>query len=98
MLIRYRAHYASHCQTVKIIVNKDQDTQKDGGKLGSRTACNVFARPSPERRRTSRLVHQADHDPKNYQKYQNTHIVAVGQHSYDTILKYMCNRSLKSKP
>ena len=97
MLIRHRTHHASYRQTVKIIINKDQHTQQDRRKLRAHTALDVLAGPASERRGASRLVHQTDHDSKDYQKHKNAYIIAVRQHSYDTILEYMCDRGFKGE-
>ncbi len=95
MLICHRTHNASHCQTVKVIINKNQHAQQNRSKLRPYPALNMYAGPPSECCGTSRLVHQAHHDSKHYQEYQNTDVVTVRQHAYDTVLEYMGNGSLK---
>ena len=97
VLICHRPHNTSHCQTVEIVINKDQNSQKDRSKLCPDTALDMFAGPAPERRRASRFVHHTYHDPQNHQKHQYSHIIAVGQHTYDPVLEDMCDRPLKLK-
>ena len=95
MFIRYRSHNTADSQTVKIIINKNQNTKKNGCQLCTYTALDMNTCPSTEGSRTSRFVHHTYHNTENNQEHQNTHVIAVSQNTYDTILEYMQNRSLK---
>ena len=59
--IRYRTHHASDCQTVKIVIDKDQHTKNDCCKLCTDTALDMGTCPFTECGRSSCLIHQADH-------------------------------------
>ena len=97
MFIRYRPHNASYGQAVEIIINKDQHAKNDGCHLRSYPALDMRAGPASKCRRSASLIHHADHDSKNYQEHQDSHIVTVRQHAYDSVLEYMRNRLLKRK-
>ena len=97
MLIRYRTHNASNSQTVKIIVNKNQNSQNDRSKLCPHSCFDPFAGPSSKSRRTSGLIHHAYHSSKDHKKNQDSHIIAVRQNTDDPTLKNMGHGSLKGK-
>ena len=97
VLVCHRTHNAPHCQAVKIVVDKDQHAQKDGGKLGPCPRLDVFLRPLAEGGRASHLVHHADHDAKDDKEHDNPHIVAVGEHRDDASLENVSDGSLKGK-
>ena len=77
VLVSHRPHDAAHGQTVEIVVNKDQDTQDDGGQLGAHPALDVLLGPTAEGGGAAGLVHQAYQGAQNHQEDQDTHIVAV---------------------
>ena len=89
MLICDRTHNTSNCQAVKIIINKDQDSKHDRCKLCPNSCLDVNTSPTPKCCRTSCIIHHADHNSKNNQEYQDSHIIAICQYSYDSIFKYM---------
>ena len=95
MSVRYRAHYASHCQAVKIIIDKNQNAQNNCSQLRTGPAPDFFFCPASESRRSSRPVHQANHGAQNNKEHKNAHIIAVRQHRNKSILKNMGNRALK---
>ena len=95
MLVCHGPHNASHGQTVEIVVNENQDAQKNRRELRSHASPDVGARPAPEGRGAARLVHQADHGAQNHEEHQDSHIVAVGQHGNDAALENMGHGSLK---
>ena len=97
MTVSYRTHNTSDCQTVKIVIDKDHDTQNNRCNLCTHTCLNVYLSPTSKCCRTSRTIHQTHDRSQNYQEDQNTHIVTVSQYSDESILYNMCNRFFKCK-
>ena len=96
-IVRYRPHYRAHCQTVKIVINENDDTQSDGRQLDSCPAFDMLSCPESECRRPSRLVHEGYHNAQDHQEYQDTYIVGIRKNGYDSIIEYMEKRSFKIK-
>ena len=78
MLIRYRSHDTADGQTVKIIINKDQNAEQDRHKLCAYSCLDMTACPFSECAASTSLIHQGNHATKKYQKYQNTYIIGIG--------------------
>ena len=97
MLVSYRTHNTSHCQTVKIVINKDQHAENYSCKFRTGSALDPFTRPASECRGTARPVHQADHCSQDNQEDQDTHIVRVCQNTDHATLKNMKDCSLEIK-
>ena len=97
MLVRHRTHDASHRQAVKIVINKDQNTQGNRRKLCACPCLNMSGGPLAKRRGTSGAVHHGDHDTQNNQEYQNADIVRVRKNRDHAILKRMCQGALKAE-
>ena len=97
MLVRHGTHHASYGQTVKIIIDKNQHAQGYGRQLRAGAGLNMLAGPPSKGRRASGPVHQGHDGSQDHQKHQNSHIVAVGQNAYDSILKDVKHRSLEAE-
>ena len=95
MLVGNGPHHGTHGEAVEVVVNKDQHAQHDGGHLGPHPAFDVLRRPAAEGGGAPRLVHQAHHGPQDDQEHQNAHVVGVGQHGDDAVLKHVEDRPLK---
>ncbi|MPN00697.1 hypothetical protein SDC9_147893 [bioreactor metagenome] len=80
MAVRHGTHNAAHGEAVKIVVNKNQNPQHDGGHLRTRPGLDVPLGPAPKGGGAARPVHKTHHGPQNHQKHQNAHVVAVRQH------------------
>ena len=52
--------------------------------------------PASKRCRTSSPIHKGNHGAQNDQENQNPHIITIGQHTHDAILKHVENRSFKT--
>ncbi|MPN00401.1 hypothetical protein SDC9_147595 [bioreactor metagenome] len=57
--VRHGEHHAAHGEAVKIVVNKNQNTQHNGGELRARPGFNVLLRPAAKGRGAAGAVHQA---------------------------------------
>ena len=87
MLVGDRPHNGTDGQTVKVIINKDQHTENDGGQLSAGAALDALLCPATERGAAACLVHQADHSAQNHQEDENAHIIRAGQHRDDAVFK-----------
>ena len=97
MLIRNRLHNASYSKTIKIIINKNQNSKCNSHNLCTGSCFNFLLCIMSECSGSSRLVHQCDNCTENNKENQNTDIIAVRQNAYKAIIKNMSNRSFKRK-
>ena len=97
MLVRDGTHDAPDGQTVEIIVDENQHTKRNGRKLCADPRLDMRRCPTSERRRPTCPIHQADHCAQNDKEYQNSNVVAVGQHRRDPVAKHMNDRPFKIK-
>ena len=95
MLVRHRPHHRPNSKAVEIIVDKNQNSQSHRGKLCPHPASDMLCRPAPKGSGTSGPVHQRYHSSQDYQEYQNSNVIPVGEHTYNPVLKHMENGSLK---
>ena len=95
MSVSYRTHNASYCQTVKIIVNEDQDSKDDRCKLCTYTCVDLFAGPSSECGRAAGLVHHTYHRSQDNQEDQDSYVIAVRKNLDDSSLKNLCYGSFE---
>ena len=91
----YGAHYTSHSQTVEIIVYKNQDSQNNGGNLGTDSGFDVLSGPFSKGCRASGPVHHTDHSSQNHQENQNSHIGGIRKYLDKTFIYDFQHRSFK---
>ena len=97
VLICHRTHNASYCQTVKIIVNKDQYTKNDGWEFRTNSAFNPLTGPASECCGTACPVHQTYHGSQNNKEDQDTHIIRICQNADHSAFKNMKDCSFEIK-
>ena len=97
MLISDRTHNTSYRQTVKIVINKNQNTKCNGSQLCSGAGLDMFAGPASECSRTACLIHQTHDCSQDNQENQNADVVTVRQHTYNTVLENVNDSSFKTK-
>ena len=96
MLVRYGAHDASDGEAVEIVVDEDKAAKTDRGELGTLSGSDLFGGPVAECGAAARAVHELDHDAQNDQENKNAHVVGIGEHSDDAIVKDMVEGPLKA--
>ena len=87
MLVGDRPHDGANGQTVKVIVNKNQDAENDGGQLSAGAAFDALLSPATEGGAAAGLVHQADHGAQNHQEDENADIISAGQNRNNAVFK-----------
>ena len=95
MSVCYRTHNASYCQTVEIIINKDQNTKHNCGKFRTYTCVDLFAGPSSECGGAAGLVHHTYHRSQDNQEDQDSYVIAVRKNLDDSSLKNLCYGSFE---
>lgn len=97
MLVGKGTHNRANGKAVKVVINKDEDAQCNGGELSTYTGLDIGLSPAAKGSAAAGTVHQANHYAQYYQEYQYAHIVFVGQNGYYAALEYMGKGSLKGK-
>ena len=95
MLIRYRTHNRAYSQAIKVIVNKNQASQGNGGQHRALPASDMLLRPVSKGSGTSGFIHQLYHHAQNHQKAKDSHIPGIGKHMDNAIHKYMVQSPLQ---
>ncbi len=97
VLIRNGFHDAAHGETVKIIIDKDQYAECNGGKLCTGSCLDLLPGKMAEGCGTACTVHQADHGAQDYEKYQDTYIIGIGQDGDKAVVENVCECPLEGE-
>ena len=87
MSVRYGTHDGANCETVEVIVHKDEHAENHGADLRADSGLDVLTGPAAKSRGTARLVHKCDEDAEHDEERHNTHIVRVTQTCYDAAVR-----------
>ena len=96
-LVAHGTHHAAHRQTVEIIINEDQNAERDRRNLSACARLDMRGCPTAKRRRTARLIHQHHHDAQNHKEYQNADVRRLCHRRHNALVKDMQQRPLEIK-
>ena len=87
MALGNRTHDGAHGQAVEIVVDEDQHAQQHGHQLRAGTGMYGLLGPAAEGLGAAALVHQVHHNAQHHQEHDDAHVVAVGQHGDNTVIR-----------
>ena len=74
-----RTHDGANSEAVEIVVDKNENTECDGGQLRADFGLDVRRGPAAKRGRTAGPVHQDDHDAEDDEEDENADVIGIGQ-------------------
>ena len=80
---------------MEVVIDEDQDAERDGSQLGALAGLDASGSPVAESRAAAGAVHQLHDRSENDQEDQDADVPSVGKRSDDTIIEDMGHRSLK---
>ena len=90
-------HDTADRQAVEIVVDKDQDAERDRRQLGALAGLDPPGGPFPERRAAAGAVHQLHDHAQDHQEDQDAHTPGIRQGRDDAVRKNMIQRALKAE-
>ena len=79
-------HDGADGEAVEIVIDEDKHAKQHGEKLSGAAALNSLLCPTAEGFASAALVHQIHHYAQDNKEHDYTHVVAVRQHGYDTVI------------
>ena len=99
MLIGYRTHYRSYCETVEVIVDEDEHTKDEGSKLCAYSGLDMSLCPFTKGARAACFVDKSNDDAKLNKEDEDT--CRTGNSVYkacaDGSIKSTCGSKVRCK-